>query len=192
MEISKVFLRIGRMMIEGKNDPKVDEFAKEVKNESGNLSDNLLWKVANAVTYTEDIKEYWQSPAETLRKGRGDCEDYTILLGATALKLGILTRYKVVSSNGQTWEHVYPLLYDATNKRWDAADATLNDIILGNECEHLVEAVFGVNGGVFQLGVYTEPPKFQWLFADIEPFSFQWLFALSIMFLVVIAILAPR
>ena len=58
MEINKVFLEIGEMMIEGKNDPLVDEFAKEVKNVSGNLSDNLLWKVANSVTYVKDIKEY--------------------------------------------------------------------------------------------------------------------------------------
>jgi len=168
-------------MIEGKNDPQVDEFAKEVKNISGDLSDNLLWKVSNAVTYTKDIKEYWQSASETLNKGRGDCEDYTILLGATALRLGILTRYKVVSINGQTWEHIYPLFYDTSNKKWNAADGTFRDSIrLGKECKHLAEATYGVDGGVYQLGSY------------IERSSFQWIFALSIPFLVIIAILASK
>ena len=181
MEISKVFLQIGEMMIEGKNDPQVDEFAKEVKNISGNLLDNLLWRVSNAVTYTKDIKEYWQSAPETLKRGRGDCEDFTILLGATALRLGILIRYKVVSTNGQTWDHIYPLFYDTGNKRWQAADATFRDTIrLGKECKHVAEATYGVDGRVYQLGAY------------IESSSFGWLFALSITFLVVLAIVAPR
>ncbi|MCK4419631.1 hypothetical protein KAV79_07470 [Candidatus Aerophobetes bacterium] len=180
MEISKVFLQIGEMMIEGKNDPKVDEFAKEVKNVSGNLSDNLLWKVANSVKYIEDVKEYWQSPAETLKRGWGDCEDYTILLGAAALRLGILTRYKVVSFTGEKWDHIYPLLYEASNKRWHAADATLDNIRLGRECQHLTEATFGVNGGVYQLGSY------------IQYSSFEWLFALGITILAMIAILIHK
>jgi len=148
MEVSKVFLQIGEMMIEGKNDPLVDEFAKEVKNVSGNLSDNLLWKVANSVTY--------------------------------ALRLGILTRYKVVSTNGQTWDHIYPLLYEPSNKKWYAADATLDNIRLGRECQHLTEATFGVNGGTYQLGSYMEYS------------SFQWLFALGITILAMIAILIHR
>jgi len=168
-------------MIEGKNDPLVDEFAKEVKNVSGNLSDNLLWKVANSVTYVKDIKEHWQSAPETLKKGEGDCEDYTILLGATALRLGILTRYKVVSTNGQTWDHIYPLLYDASSKRWQAADGTFRDNIrLGRECQHLTEATFGVDGGVYQLGSY------------IQYSSFEWLFALAITLLAMIAIVIHR
>jgi len=180
MEVSKVFLQIGEMMIEGKNDPLVDEFAKEVKNVSGNLSDNLLWKVANSVTYVKDIKEHWQTPAETLKKSMGDCEDFTILLGAAALRLGILTRYKVVSTNGQTWDHIYPLLYEPSNKKWYAADATLDNIRLGRECQHLTEATFGVNGGTYQLGSYMEYS------------SFQWLFALGITILAMIAILIHR
>ena len=180
MEINRVFLQIGEMMIEGKNDPLVDEFAKEVKNVSGNLSDNLLWKVANSVTYVKDIKEYWQSPAQTLEKGQGDCEDFTILLGSAALRLGILTRYKVVSTNGETWDHIYPLLYEASNKRWYAADATLDNIRLGRECQHLTEVTFGVNGGVYQLGSY------------IQYSSFEWLFALAITIVAMIAIVIHR
>lgn len=180
MEISKVFLQIGEMMIEGRNDPLVDEFAKEVKNVSGNLSDNLLWKVANSVTYVKDIKEHWQSAPETLKKKMGDCEDFTILLGAAALRLGILTRYKVVSTNGQTWDHIYPLLYEPSNKTWYAADATLDNIRLGRECQHLTEATFGVNGGAYQLGSY------------VEYSSLQWLFALGITILAMIAILIYR
>lgn len=180
MEVNRIFLQIGEMMIEGKNDPLVDEFAKEVKNVSGNLCDNLLWKVANSVSYVKDIKEYWQSPAETLKKSEGDCEDFTILLGAAALRLGILTRYKVVSTNGETWDHIYPLLYEPSNKTWHAADATLDNIRLGRECQHLTEAIFGVNGGVYQLGSY------------IQYSSFEWLFALGIAMLGIIAIVTHR
>ena len=180
MAISKVFLQIGKMMIEGKNDPLVAEFTEEVKNISGNLSANLLWQVSNSVEYVEDIKEYWQSAKETLEKGEGDCEDSTILLGAAALRLGILVRYKVVSTNGETWDHIYPLLYDTSNKTWYAADATLDNIRLGRECQHLTEATFGLNGGVYQLGSY------------IQYSSFEWLFVLAITILAMIAIVIHR
>ncbi len=46
----------------------------------------LAWFVQNAIDYEEDdvngSSEYWKYPLETLRDGKGDCEDGSILLAA--------------------------------------------------------------------------------------------------------------
>ena len=46
----------------------------------------LAWFVQNAIDYADDKQsgsdEYWKYPLETLRDGKGDCEDGSILLAA--------------------------------------------------------------------------------------------------------------
>lgn len=44
---------------------------------------NRINKTVNtSIIYTADQDDYWQSPGETLTRGRGDCEDYAILKAA--------------------------------------------------------------------------------------------------------------
>jgi len=40
------------------------------------------------VTYAPDAADHWQTPAETLERGRGDCEDFAILKRAMLLAAG--------------------------------------------------------------------------------------------------------
>jgi hypothetical protein len=51
-----------------------------------------LWTVNNTCYFLDSkvhgVEEYWQSPYETYLRGSGDCEDYAILLGYFAYKLG--------------------------------------------------------------------------------------------------------
>jgi predicted transglutaminase-like cysteine proteinase len=47
--------------------------------------DVIVW-VRRNVSYQRDSEDYWQSPAETLNRKAGDCEDFAIL--ARALLIG--------------------------------------------------------------------------------------------------------
>lgn len=40
------------------------------------------------LTYAPDAADHWQTPAETLERGRGDCEDFAILKRAMLLAAG--------------------------------------------------------------------------------------------------------
>jgi hypothetical protein len=47
----------------------------------------------NAITYTPDMEvhgvyEYWQTPEETVARGTGDCEDFSLLIGGDAILAG--------------------------------------------------------------------------------------------------------
>lgn len=45
-------------------------------------------RVNRRIQYQEDQADHWQTPAETLGRGAGDCEDYAILKLAEVLRLG--------------------------------------------------------------------------------------------------------
>lgn len=42
----------------------------------------------NEVAYRPDVLDYWQSPAETARRGHGDCEDIALLKRSVLLEAG--------------------------------------------------------------------------------------------------------
>lgn len=81
-------------------------------------ADKINKQVNNLVKYTLDkdlygVDDYWATPAETLAKKRGDCEDYAILKRALLLKEGIKSRlgYGVIlHKNGKSEKHMIDII----------------------------------------------------------------------------------
>jgi len=71
----------------------------------------LFHLVKANVRYTGDIHgiDTYQSPVRTLHFGGGDCDDHASLLCALASCLGFQTGFRVVSTQGKSWEHIYAI-----------------------------------------------------------------------------------
>jgi hypothetical protein len=52
---------------------------QESHHDPNEFVDSVLRWVHDNITYTPEPGEYWQTPAETLAKGSGDCEDEALL-----------------------------------------------------------------------------------------------------------------
>ncbi len=52
----------------------------------------------------EENEDYWQYPNETLKRGKGDCEDLSILLASMLIQAGI--QEGLIRVNAKNW-HVY-------------------------------------------------------------------------------------
>jgi len=61
--------------------------------------------VSHRIAYAEDEDEYWQSPAETIALGTGDCEDHSLLLASLITELGGTCRVNLIPS------HAFPSVY---------------------------------------------------------------------------------
>lgn len=48
-------------------------------------------------------------PIMTLRRGYGDCEDITSLIGAMALSIGLPVEFRVIRQDSK-WQHIYPVV----------------------------------------------------------------------------------
>ena len=87
--------------------------------------------VINAIAYVPDItgQDNFQSPPQTLRLRRGDCDCFTILTLALAKNLGIPGRAKVIQTfKDKDWRHIYPVLGEVKKGRvvkWYACDGTV-------------------------------------------------------------------
>lgn len=53
-----------------------------------NSLQNLNVGINRELVYTSDKKDHWQTPLESTRRGKGDCEDFAILKMAEALSAG--------------------------------------------------------------------------------------------------------
>ncbi len=151
MDIDTKINRMAEMIFEGKDSPAVLAFYNRIKTMSGPFYSDLFYTVAGEVTYTKEPygRDYWQTPDETL-EGRGDCEDYAILLASASLHAKVPTRLKTVSVKGEYFDHVYPLFFDG--KTWLVADATSSRPRLGEETVFYDERTYGINGGVYLIG----------------------------------------
>lgn len=71
-------------------------------------------------------RDRFQEAEETLALGKGDCEDFTILLGAMGQHLGLPSKVRVASPDGLRWRHVYLMGgYPPRRPRsWVAVDAS--------------------------------------------------------------------
>ena len=88
----------------------------------GNRKNALkIWNyVFNNVEY--QLSETWFTPAETLKNGKGDCEDVTFLVGSMLLAAGIEDTEIVVGylhhgdgrKEEHTWNRVGDMVIDAT------------------------------------------------------------------------------
>ncbi len=61
--------------------------------------------VSLRIGYAEDEDNHWQSPAETIALGTGDCEDHSLLLASLITELGGTCRVNLISS------HAFPSVY---------------------------------------------------------------------------------
>lgn len=52
-------------------------------------------------------RDRFQEAPETIRLGKGDCEDFTILLGAMGSHLGLPYKLRVASPDKVRWLHIY-------------------------------------------------------------------------------------
>ena len=152
MDVESLAQSIGKLILEGGKDPYIDYFYQEVRLRGGNFLQNLLNLVASRITYLKEPegRDEWQSAQDTLKKGTGDCEDFTILIGATLLKASMLVRFKIVKAEGNYFDHIYPLSYDGKN--WVVLDATLTNPGLGKEGESTDQLLYGLDGGVYRIG----------------------------------------
>ena len=84
--------------------------------------------VRDRVRYTRDPfgEDIFEHPEVTLRKGAGDCDSTTSLLGALLQSVGLPYKIKVVSKDGQDWSHVYGVvgIPKANPANWIAVDAS--------------------------------------------------------------------
>lgn len=66
----------------------------------------------NAATFEPDTDgiQVIKTPAATLRTRRGNCVDYTVLIGAIAKAANIPIIIKVVAIGGNNFGHVYPVV----------------------------------------------------------------------------------
>jgi len=68
------------------------------------------------------------TPKEILERGAGDCDDFTILLGAMLTIAGFQTAARVISTDKRAWEHIYTLVAmpkEGTAKQWVPLDPTV-------------------------------------------------------------------
>lgn len=61
--------------------------------------------VDQRIGYAEDEDNHWQSPAETIALGSGDCEDHSLLLASLITELGGTCRVNLIAS------HAFPSVY---------------------------------------------------------------------------------
>lgn len=101
---------------------------------AGKLQATNQW-VNHSIRYVSDQQtwgqnEYWATPAETLKRGQGDCEDLAIAKYFSLIKMGIpstqlrITHVKALSTNSAHMvlayyptPHSQPLILDNLNER---------------------------------------------------------------------------
>ena len=72
----------------------------------------VFWYVKANVRYTQDIIgiDTYQAAHRTLQYAGGDCDDHTVLLCSMLSAIGFQTGFRVISTTGQSWEHIYALV----------------------------------------------------------------------------------
>lgn len=99
--------------------------------------------VSSRINYTLDEDDHWQSPAETLSLGSGDCEDHSLLLASLITALGGTCRVNLISG------HAFPTVY--------VGNSSVIDKVVG-----AVQAYYGNPVPVF----YTVDEMGCWLVID--------------------------
>lgn len=69
---------------------------------------------------TDDHKVYLPEHDVTV----SNCDDFTVALIALLEGVGYTCRARVISLQGKTWDHIYPLVYLPRSRGWLALDAT--------------------------------------------------------------------
>lgn len=99
-----------------------------------------IWEfVVLNLRYTFDPGEpdLFMTVQESLDAGGGDCDDAAIMFAALLKSIGFQVILRVISTNGQSWEHIYAMVgvpHDRPAK-WYALDPTVAGKPLGWEYE---------------------------------------------------------
>lgn len=71
----------------------------------------LQWTASKLAYYTPDVEHQTvRTPARTLKERRANCVDYTVLICATALRMGASTGFELAAYQTPDFTHVYPLV----------------------------------------------------------------------------------
>lgn len=151
MNIDVLAEDIGKLIIKGSKSVLIEAycFSVELKAKTeGSFLSNLLHETANRIIYTPEPegRDDWQNIETTLLKKTGDCEDFTILIGACLLYNGYPVLLKF-TANKEEFDHVYPITWDG--KEWVALDGTLkNNIGLGHEGSYVKSVTYNLSGNI--------------------------------------------
>lgn len=154
MNVPYVAKKMGEFIKEGKKSPEIASLCDEVRGKTGNFLSNLFYKIAYSIAYTKEPEgnDVWQTPKETLG-GRGDCEDFAIVLASAAVHEKIPCMVKFVALDAEYINHVYPVLFDEASDEWFACDATPNqNARLGFEAPYRLADLYRVDGGIWPVG----------------------------------------
>ncbi len=95
-----------------------------------------IWEfVVLNVRYTADIDDadLYQDLRTILATRSGDCDDMTIVFCALLRSVGFECAARVISLQGNSWDHIYPLVKNPRSGEWYALDATEDNKPLGWE-----------------------------------------------------------
>jgi len=95
-----------------------------------------IWEfVVLNVRYTADIDDadLYQDLRTILATRSGDCDDMTIVFCSLLRSVGFECAARVISLQGNSWDHIYPLVKNPKNGEWYALDATEDGKDLGWE-----------------------------------------------------------
>lgn len=143
--LAQVIGKIKELAVSGSDDPRIKRIAQTCASSDSpsRCAFNLVYSL---VLYEPDPddRQILKAVHCTLDSGKGNCVDYSILLGAILLNLNIPYVFKVVSfSTPNAYDHIYIVLKDGSvldpvlGQRQDGTDTRSNRPIngeYGNEC----------------------------------------------------------
>ena len=145
MNITQVANSIGKLIKKGSKSELVGFYKIEVETLGDDFLLELLHRTANKISYEKEPagRDEWQSADQTLIKTKGDCEDFTILIGAVLLRAGYPVLLKFTADEDE-FNHVCPISWDGQN--WVALDATLSNVGLDFEGSYIKSIIYTVDG----------------------------------------------
>ena len=100
-------------------------FARRYGNGEGyTLAKSLYDAVRDNILFKADATDQWSLPANTIRRGYGDCEDLAALLASLYLSQGMDAKLLVFYPFGWEIAHVVVLLKDFPKVGWNRLDPT--------------------------------------------------------------------
>lgn len=97
-----------------------------------------VWERTRSITYTKDVgPDYWQTPSETYKRGKGDCDDFAMIHYLALLDEGEYPTLKVGRSiqTGEVHLWVESKGYAYSNKTLESAP--LHGYVVMNSFTHL-------------------------------------------------------
>jgi len=102
---------------EGLRDPRMRHLAVSLVQQCPDRNDgcevaSIFYFAKSNIRYTGDITDIdtYQTAARTLQFGGGDCDDSATVLATLLGELGFQCGFRVVSTTGKSWEHIYAIV----------------------------------------------------------------------------------